>query len=67
MIRKVKPMQLSPRHMVQRRFSTTAAALAIVSLLLGSAGAVSTLVVGQRAAPMAQDRHLPETATAPVR
>ena len=48
MIRKEKPMYLSPRHMVQRRFSTTAAALAIVSLILGGAGVLSALLVDRR-------------------
>lgn len=45
MIRREKSMQLSPRHLGRRRFSNTAAALVIVSLLLGSAGAMSVLTV----------------------
>lgn len=43
MIRHEKSMQLSSRYPVRRRFSSTAAALVIVSLLLGSAGAMSVL------------------------
>ena len=60
MIRKEKPMHLSPRHMVQRRFSTTAAALAIVSLILGSAGALSALLVDRRAEPSVTWQSLPQ-------
>lgn len=45
MIRHEKSMQLSPRHLVRRRFSNTATALVIASLLLGSVGAMSVLMV----------------------
>lgn len=48
MIRHEKSMQLSSRYQVQRRSSNTAAALVIVSLLLGSAGAMSALTVDAR-------------------
>lgn len=38
-------MQLSPRYLVQRRFSNTAAAMVVISLVVGSAGALSVLAV----------------------
>ncbi|MGO4740043.1 hypothetical protein AB4099_26080 [Bosea sp. 2KB_26] len=52
-------MHLSPRHMVQRRFSTTAAALAIISLILGSAGVLSALLLDRRAEPSVTWQSMP--------
>lgn len=36
-------MQLSPRYLVRRRFSNTAAAMVVISLVVASAGALSVL------------------------
>lgn len=54
-------MQLSPRHLVRRRFSNTATALVIVSLLLGSVGAMSVLRADRAGAPPQPGTYVFET------
>jgi hypothetical protein len=43
MIRHEKSMQLSSGYLVQRRFSSAAAAMVVISLVIGSAGVLSVL------------------------
>ncbi|WP_439499040.1 hypothetical protein [Bosea sp. (in: a-proteobacteria)] len=55
-IREEKSMQIDPRNLSQRRFSTSAAALVIVALILGSVGAASVLATSLRDAPVGAHR-----------
>lgn len=61
-IREEKSMQIDPRNLSQRRFSTSAAALVIVALIVGSVGAASVLAASLRDAPVGaqQDGSYPE-------
>jgi hypothetical protein len=55
-IREEISMQIDPRNLSQRRFSSSAAALVIVALILGSVGAASVLAIGFRDAPVGVHR-----------
>lgn len=58
-IREEKSMQIDPRNLSQRRFSTSAVALVIVALILGSVGAASVLATSFRdASPEARQEGL---------